>query len=66
MKKLISITILFLLATPIIKAQRHAETAVANAVEQLRKAMVDADSLLLLKLTSSQLSYGHSSGHIDG
>ena len=46
-------------------AQSKQETAVANAVEQLRKAMVDADSVMLDKLTSPQLSYGHSGGAID-
>lgn len=46
-------------------AQSKQEKAVANAVEQLRKAMIDADSAMLDKLTAAQLSYGHSSGHID-
>jgi ketosteroid isomerase-like protein len=46
-------------------AQSKQETAVANAVEQLRKAMVDGDSLMLDNLVSSKLSYGHSGGHID-
>lgn len=46
-------------------AQSKQEKAVAEAVEQLRKAMVDADSVMLDKLTTDQLSYGHSSGHID-
>jgi hypothetical protein len=65
MKKLISITVLILLAMPSLKAQSKTETAVANAVEKLRKAMVDADSLILDKLASSELSYGHSGGAID-
>jgi hypothetical protein len=39
-------------------------TEVTNAVEQLRKAMVDADGAALDKLTSSELSYGHSSGKV--
>ena len=46
-------------------AQTKQEKAVANAVEQLRNAMVDGDSLILDKLTLPQLSYGHSGGHID-
>lgn len=46
-------------------AQSKREKAVANAVEQLREAMIDADSAMLDKLTAAQLSYGHSSGHID-
>ena len=46
-------------------AQGKNEKAVVKAVERLRKAMVDADSIVLDKLTSDKLSYGHSSGHID-
>ncbi|WPU92665.1 nuclear transport factor 2 family protein [Mucilaginibacter sabulilitoris] len=39
-------------------------TEVTTAVEHLRKAMVDADGATLDKLTSSELSYGHSSGKL--
>lgn len=39
-------------------------TEVSNAVEQLRKAMVDADTVTLEKLTLSDLNYGHSSGKV--
>lgn len=46
-------------------AQGKNEKAVVKAVERLRKAMVDADSIVLDKLTSDKLSYGHSGGHID-
>lgn len=46
-------------------AQSRKEKAVANAVEALRKAMVDADSTALDRLTQSALSYGHSSGKIE-
>lgn len=38
---------------------------VANQVEALRVAMIEADSLKLKELTSSDLSYGHSGGHIE-
>ena len=38
---------------------------VSNAVESLRKLMIDPDSLQLSKLISDQLSYGHSSGKIE-
>jgi Domain of unknown function (DUF4440) len=38
---------------------------VANAVEHLRIAMVNADSVALNKLVSAKLSYGHSGGAID-
>lgn len=46
-------------------AQTKSEKDVANAVEQLRNAMVEADSAMLEKLTLPKLSYGHSGGHID-
>ena len=46
-------------------AQTKQEQAVLNTVELLRKAMVDADSVMLDKLVSPKLSYGHSGGHID-
>ncbi|MBL0182662.1 MAG: nuclear transport factor 2 family protein [Chitinophagaceae bacterium] len=64
-KKLFVAVIAFLAMTIGTKAQSKDETAVTNAVEQLRKAMVDADSVMMDKLTSSMLSYGHSGGHID-
>lgn len=37
---------------------------VATQVELLRKAMIDADAPMLKKLSSDDLSYGHSGGHI--
>ncbi len=39
--------------------------AVAQAVESLRKAMIDADKVALDRLTADQLSYGHSGGSIE-
>jgi hypothetical protein len=65
MKKLVLFTILICSTMSVLKAQNRSETDVANAVEQLHKAMVDADSVMLDKLTSPKLSYGHSGGHID-
>lgn len=65
MKKTLSIIIILLFSVSLVKAQSKQETAVANAVEQLRKAMVDADSVILDKLTMDELSYGHSGGHVD-
>jgi ketosteroid isomerase-like protein len=64
MKKIILIAIAFS-SVVLLHAQTKKETGVANAVEQLRKAMVDGDSVMLDKLVCSQLSYGHSGGHID-
>ena len=46
-------------------AQTKEEKAVADAVEQLRTAMVNADKAALEKLSAEKLSYGHSGGHID-
>ncbi|MEO6253927.1 MAG: nuclear transport factor 2 family protein [Ferruginibacter sp.] len=65
MKKLILLTILILSTMSVVNAQSRSETDVANAVEQLRNAMVNADSLQLDKLVLAKLSYGHSSGQID-
>ena len=46
-------------------SQTKAETAVANAVETLRKAMVDGDKVALEKITTPALSYGHSGGKVE-
>ena len=64
MKKIIS---LLLLTLPVLAifAQTKKERQVAIAVEQLRKAMVDGDAVMLDKLASPYLSYGHSGGAID-
>jgi len=63
-KKLV-LSFIILLGIVSLKAQGKNEKAVAAAVENLRKAMVDGDSIMLDKLTYAQLSYGHSGGHID-
>lgn len=65
MKKTSSIIILFLLIGLSGTAQSKQEKAVANAVEKLRKAMVDGNKSDLESTVSEQLSYGHSGGHID-
>ncbi|MCW3125093.1 MAG: hypothetical protein JWO03_751 [Bacteroidetes bacterium] len=46
-------------------AQTTDQKAVSASVEKLRKAMIDADSTILDKLTSDGLSYGHSSGKME-
>jgi hypothetical protein len=46
-------------------AQSKDETAVAAAVDALKKAMLDADKTNLEKLTAAELSYGHSSGKVE-
>jgi ketosteroid isomerase-like protein len=45
--------------------QTGQEKEVADAVEKLRKAMVDPDKAMLESLVSDKLSYGHSSGALD-
>ena len=59
---LVSLLICFALS---ITAQTKSEKAVAAATESLRKAMIDGDSVMLDKLVSPKLSYGHSGGHVD-
>jgi ketosteroid isomerase-like protein len=46
-------------------AQSKDEKRVAEAVEKLRKAMVDADRAGLENAVSDSLSYGHSTGRVE-
>lgn len=46
-------------------AQSKDETAVASAVEALKKAMIDADKTALENIAADDLSYGHSAGKIE-
>lgn len=58
---------LFLFTTMIAAhAQSKDEIAVSNAVEQLRKAMIDGNRAELEAIASDKLSYGHSSGYVEG
>jgi hypothetical protein len=56
-----------LLINPAFAADKKtkATNEVAAQVEALRQAMITADANQLKALTSSQLSYGHSGGHVD-
>jgi ketosteroid isomerase-like protein len=47
-------------------AQSSNITSVEKAVAQLTRAMIDGDSAMLAALTHDQLSYGHSSGYVEG
>ena len=61
-------TFLFVVLTfpmSILFAQSKQEKAVADAVEKLRVAMIDANKADLENSVADQLSYGHSGGHID-
>jgi hypothetical protein len=46
-------------------AQAADETAVAQAVDALTKAMLEVDRARLEALTADELSYGHSAGRIE-
>ena len=66
MKKYIAfLSICFLLSGLNIAAQTKDEKEVAEVIEKLRKAMVEADKQTLENITAEQLTYGHSSGKID-
>lgn len=62
------ITGVFLFITTIFSAgsQTKDERAVANTVERLRIAMIDGSKAELESIASDKLSYGHSSGHVEG
>ncbi|MEJ8817634.1 nuclear transport factor 2 family protein [Lacibacter sp. H407] len=57
--------VLVLLISTTISAQSKQETAVSNAVEKLRTAMVSGERATLDAIAAEQLSYGHSSGLIE-
>jgi hypothetical protein len=65
-KKLFAAIIVLFLIAITANAQTKAETAVADAVEKLRKAMVDGNKADLESIASEKLSYGHSGGHVEG
>lgn len=48
------------------KSVSKEETAVINRVESFRKALIDPSESTLKELTSKDLSYGHSSGVVEG
>lgn len=67
LKKIIAVAILAsVISNSESAAQTSKEAAVAGAVEALRTAMIAADSVALSQLTSDKLSYGHSSGRVEG
>jgi len=61
----LTLAIAVLLMSTTMNAQSKQEKEVADAVEQLRKAMVDGDSLALSNLAADALSYGHSGGKVE-
>jgi hypothetical protein len=64
MKKLLLLFAIFN-ASHVCFAQSADEKQVAEAVETLRKAMIDPDKKLLESIVFDQLSYGHSSGKVE-
>jgi len=62
--------ILFLLSVLVLtfasctKSQSEKEKAVAVALEEFKKGIIDADKTLLESITADQLAYGHSSGKV--
>ena len=65
MKKISILSLLYFILLSPVSAQSTDEKEVAAAVENLRKAMIDADKSALQSLTAEELSYGHSSGTME-
>jgi hypothetical protein len=64
-RKLIAGVLVFLTISTGANAQNKSENAVANAVEKLRKSMLDGNKEGLESIVMEKLSYGHSGGHVD-
>jgi hypothetical protein len=65
MKKLILTFILMSFIAHASVSQSKDEKEVAEAVETLRKAMIDASESTLKAIAAEELSYGHSSGKVE-
>ena len=65
MKRFLPLLLLSIIFTTTITAQTKDEKAVADAIETLRKAMVDGDRAALEKIAADGLSYGHSGGKVE-
>lgn len=63
--KTLSTLIISLIFTQVLIAQSKNEQAVADAVETLRTAMVDANEAALKEIALDELTYGHSSGLLE-
>jgi len=63
--KTLSTFIISLIFTQVLLAQSKEEQAVADVVESLRTAMVDADEAALEEIALDELTYGHSSGLLE-
>jgi hypothetical protein len=56
---------IFFTASAVVTAQSVEETNIAITLAALTKAMIDADQSTLDRLTTEDLSYGHSSGRVE-
>lgn len=65
MKKVITLFLIVILYSSCY-AQSKAEKQVEQTVNNLAKAMINADAIALDKIVDDRLSYGHSGGHIEG
>lgn len=65
MIKKIIFTISFLMAFAVSAQKMNDNEAVAATAEKLRLAMISGDKAMLESLIFSELTYGHSGGHID-
>lgn len=67
MEKVLKALALFILVaySAVLPAQNKQQKQLEEKVEQLRKAMIDGDSVMLDKLASENLTYRHSGGHMD-
>ena len=65
MKKICIAIVVFVSITTTLAAQSKQETAVSNAVEKLRTAMISGERAALEAIAADQLSYGHSSGLVE-
>jgi hypothetical protein len=65
MKRIFILAGWLLFFTSMLNGQNKNERTLTLAIEQFRKAMIDADIPSLEKLVSDNVSYGHSSGAVD-
>ncbi len=65
MRQCISTAVFFILLHSSLTAQTTDSLQIESAVEQLKDAMVNADSAMLAALTHERLTYGHSGGKVD-
>ncbi len=65
MKLARTLTLFLTICSMTLMAQKNDEQVVAETVQQLNQAMIDANQTILDQLTADQLSYGHSSGLVE-